>query len=1103
MFVQNGNLQFPSLGQLRSRARPCDHRMGFRRHRPGHLGAQAFEFLLGDVATHALQRSGEDPGLPSQRQTFYGFLLAAPMHAEVLELGFDGACALSVGHAVKEIAYRLGLFLGQRLTHVQPVCADDRFQRAELVGQLLRRTGPDRGHVQLVDQPAQRGARSKLGAQLALILQLQAALTQQRVDHVLVVLVFEETVDFVSDFHADIRQVGEDFRQRLLDTIQRRQRAPQYLGRLLAYVRDTERVDEARQSRLAAVGNRFEQLFTGDFGKALQVDDLIKLKLVEISRRADEFFVHQLLDGLVAQAFDVHCAARHVMNDRLLELRATGQTPDAAIHRAFANRFLAFAAFDQLGAFDMGAAHRTGLRDLDRPGVLRTTLHDHLHHLRNDITGTANDHGVTDHQAQPCHLVHVVQRCIGNHHPRNLDGFQAGNGGDRAGAAHLEFDVQQLGQLFHCGKFMRNRPARLPGAKTQLALISELVDLEHHAINFVAQRQASLADVVVIRQTLFDAIGEFELAADRHAPCLELVQHAHMSVGDLRRGLTQAITTEFQRTIGRDLRIQLAQAARCGVARVGEGLAADFQLACVEPLETGLGHEHLAAHLQHLRPAGAVQFERDVTDGAHVDADVLPRRTVAPRRTAHQRPVAVQQTDCQTIQLGLATVLNLAAAFRQVQPFGHTTVELMHVVFFECVAQTEHRHFVAHLSERRQRRAADTLSGRVRRDQMRILGFKRLEFVEQAVVLDIGDAGFVQNVIAVVVLIQLCAQFQDSGFDGLHTVFSQKAKEQPGLLNRVVLPLRCAALAERRSTRAGKRASAATLSQCATLELNDALAVVLDGLRGHDAALIIFQLAVQFMRQLACCCDHHVKRLLGMTRTRQTQEEAHGAGAEMVDVVQIENPRLDGVGHREQHFAVTRHAFVTMEDVHLAETQAAFQDVLQQRRPFETAFAAGNHADDQHFLNRRQVFVFSDALRRLVVREVFVTAGKQARAVHVQIQVALMRLALALLVAIAALALTSALAHVVSRAGTHRRKVVLVQMRLFVGIQHTGRPQHFGGGRFLVVRKVGKAPIKPEFQFSLTAAHTAPAIEENTGNDNYADDDQPLAQTDFHVIQCL
>jgi hypothetical protein len=52
---------------------------------------------------------------------------------------------------------------------------------------------------------------------------------------------------------------------------------------------------------------------------------------------------------------------------------------------------------------------------------------------------------------------------------------------------------------------------------------------------------------------------------------------------------------------------------------------------------------------------------------------------------------------------------------------------------------------------------------------------------------------------------------------------------------------------------------------------------------------VILQLAAQFVGQLARSGDHHVEGLLGVTRARQTEEEAHRAGAEAFDVVQVES----------------------------------------------------------------------------------------------------------------------------------------------------------------------------------------------------------------------
>ncbi|MNY18313.1 hypothetical protein D3C86_1516880 [compost metagenome] len=199
-----------------------------------------------------------------------------------------------------------------------------------------------------------------------------------------------------------------------------------------------------------------------------------------------------------------------------------------------------------------------------------------------------------------------MQRRIGHGDTGNLHRLQPRDRRDRSGASDLEFHVEQLGELFHGRKFMGDRPARLAGTETQLALRRDAVDLEHHAVDFVRERIAAFANVAVVIQALIDTVGQFQLMADRHAPGLELLQVADMRIGNIRRNLADAVAAKLQRPVGSDLRVQLPQAARRCVARIGESLAADFQLRGVEPLETGLGHEHFTAHFQRRRPTRAV-----------------------------------------------------------------------------------------------------------------------------------------------------------------------------------------------------------------------------------------------------------------------------------------------------------------------------------------------------------------------------------------------------------------------------------------------------------------------------------------------------------------
>ncbi|CAH0262388.1 hypothetical protein SRABI70_03248 [Pseudomonas sp. Bi70] len=447
------------------------------------------------------------------------------------------------------------------------------------------------------------------------------------------------------------------------------------------------------------------------------------------------------------------------MDDRLLELGGAGQAAHAAIHGAFADRFAAFAALDQLGTLDCRATDRALLRHHNRARVLGTTLGDHLHHLGNHVTGAADDHRVADHHPQARHLVHVVQRRVGHRHARHLDRFETRHRRHRAGAANLELHVEQLGELFHGRKLVGHGPMRRTRTKTELLLVFDVVDLEHHAVDVIGQAHAPLADIAVIGQTLLHALGQLQLGADGNAPGLQALQHADLGRRRLGTVLAEAIAAELQRTAGGDLRVQLAQTASRGVAWVGESLAADLGLGGVETFEAGARHEHLTTYFQHIRPAAALQLERHVADGAHVDADVFAGGAIAAGGAAHQLAVTVQQAYRQAVELGLAAVLHLTAGTEQIaalqaQPALHAAVEGSQVVLFEGIAKAQHGHFVAHLAEGAECFAAYALGRRVGCHQFRVLGFKRLQLAKQAVVFGIRHARLVEHVIAVVVRVQ-------------------------------------------------------------------------------------------------------------------------------------------------------------------------------------------------------------------------------------------------------------------------------------------------------------------------------------------------------------
>src|SRR5690606_1711052 len=226
----------------------------------------------------------------------------------------------------------------------------------------------DKGDVQLVDQARQGGAGGEFGMQIAFLLQLYAAFAQLSDDRA-VVLIFEEAMDFVGHFKADFRQVDQHIRQRPTNALQGAQRTGQQLGGFFADVGNAQRIDKACQRRFAACIDGVEQVAGGNFGETFQLDDLLMGQAVKIRRGIDQTPVHQLFDDLVAQAIDIHGAARYEVDDRLLELRLAGQTADAAIDRALADRLAPLAALDQLGALHRRATYRALFGYLHGTGV--------------------------------------------------------------------------------------------------------------------------------------------------------------------------------------------------------------------------------------------------------------------------------------------------------------------------------------------------------------------------------------------------------------------------------------------------------------------------------------------------------------------------------------------------------------------------------------------------------------------------------------------------------------------------------------------------------------------------------------------------------------
>ena len=213
-----------------------------------------------------------------------------------------------------------------------------------------------------------------------------------------------------------------------------------------------------------------------------------------------------------------------------------------------------------------------------------------------------------------------------------------------------------------------------------------------------------------------------------------------------------------ERPFRHQARIELFKRARSGVARVGKRLfARRFQprVHCVEVL---LRNVSLAADLEQRGRRVELQFVRNAANLQEVGGNVIALTAVAACDAQCKFAVSVMETDRNAVHLGLEDILDGGAA-KLLLERGVKSREFGERVFvLEAVAlgivrfpvpggvirrlnfvEREHRLEVLDALELRQRFGANTLGGRVRRNQIGILLFDGLELVLESVVIKIAD----------------------------------------------------------------------------------------------------------------------------------------------------------------------------------------------------------------------------------------------------------------------------------------------------------------------------------------------------------------------------
>ena len=173
---------------------------------------------------------------------------------------------------------------------------------------------------------------------------------------------------------------------------------------------------------------------------------------------------------------------------------------------------------------------------------------------------------------------------------------------ERAGSTDLELDRAQRRQSLLGRKLMGHAPARCARDESQLALQCQAIDFVDDTIDLVRQRRSSSRHVVKIFEAAVSTMHLLHLGRHAQAPVTQHLEHLGVRLWHLRPlEHTERIEKHFERTRGRDGRIELSKAASGGIAGIDEHLLAARHRLGIQPLETAVRDENLAAYLEERR----------------------------------------------------------------------------------------------------------------------------------------------------------------------------------------------------------------------------------------------------------------------------------------------------------------------------------------------------------------------------------------------------------------------------------------------------------------------------------------------------------------------
>jgi hypothetical protein len=326
--------------------------------------------------------------------------------------------------------------------------------------------------------------------------------------------------------------------------------------------------------------------------------------------------------------------------------------------------------------------------------------------LRDHVARALDDHEIALADVLAADVVLVVERGARHRHAPHVHGLELGERVEDTRASHADVDLHEPRHGRRGRPLERAGEARSAVQRAQPALLIERIDLDHDAVDLVAEARAPRLPLDTGFRDLVDRLDPLRARVGAEAALAQPLECL-----PLRRELValedaDAVDEDRERALGGHGRVQLTQRACSRVASVRRRFAAGCDLRLVEPVEALEREEDLAADLDPSRRPVSAHPERDRGDRPEIHGHVLPALAVTSRRAARQDAVLVDEGNGRPVDLRLEHVRDgLVGAKALPDVVG----PLLERLAGRDLLERAHRREVRHLREPLGRRRADAL----------------------------------------------------------------------------------------------------------------------------------------------------------------------------------------------------------------------------------------------------------------------------------------------------------------------------------------------------------------------------------------------------------